>query len=413
VGAFLVVSGLGLRYAVWETTRPIRNAGDAVDGLGWGRKARREGLVRLYERLERDTREHPGLRYEGLDYMPGRLAVMTAWATWAEWQYPDVERRRDYYWFNLPPLLVNAIAELAAALIAAGLVRELGGNSRQELVSAAMVWLHPAVLILGHARPQWDTWLLPFFLGSALAALRGRWAGSGFIVAVGAMFKTQVLFGAAVLPLLALFDRRAKNAARWLIAFVAGMAACLGPWLVRGNLAPAKVAMVGGANKWPAFPPPYVRNVCTLASEHLGWGSDTRLLGLVPAESFFALAAVAARVGSAFLAQRLRGIHRFVALVIPWFGFYLLMPRVHLRYIIWPVVFLSVPAVFTRRYLLCWAVLVPISAMSLLGPLLAQPKSPFPQLGALAGALSPLELWLIIACTFVLLGKLMSEASSR
>jgi hypothetical protein len=108
------------------------------------------------------------------------------------------------------------------------------------------------------------------------------------------------------LPLLALFDRRAKNAARWLIAFVAGMAACLGPWLVRGNLAPAKVAMVGGANKWPAFPPPYVRNVCTLASEHLGWTSETRLLGFVPAESFFALAAVGSRQ-VAFLAHRLRG----------------------------------------------------------------------------------------------------------
>jgi hypothetical protein len=287
------------------------------------------------------------------------------------------------------------------------------GSARQSLFSAAMVWFHPAVLILGHGRPQWDTWLLPFFLGSALAALRGRWGASGFIVSVGAMFKAQVLFGAAALPLLALFDRRARSTARWLIASVAGMAACLAPWLVRGSLAPVKVAMVGGANKWPAFPPPYVRNVCTLASEHLGWTSETRLLGFVPAESFFALAAVAALVGSAFLAHRLRGIHRFAALVIPWFGFYLLMPRVHLRYIIWPVVFLSVPAVFTRRYLLCWALLVPVSAMSLLGPLLAQPKSPLPHLGALAGALLPLELWLIIACAFVLLGTLVSGASSR
>ena len=53
-----------------------------------------------------------------------------------------------------------------------------------------------------------------------------------------------------------------------------------------------KVAIVGGANKWPAFPPPHVRNLCTLTSEHFGWSSDTRFLGFVPAESFFALAAV-------------------------------------------------------------------------------------------------------------------------
>jgi len=412
VGVLLVVTGLGLRYAVWEATRPIRSAGDAAQGFQWGRRARQEGLVGLYERLERETRERPGLRYKGMDYMPGRLAVMAAWATWADWQYPGVDRRRDPYWFNLPPLLVNALAELAAAILAAALVREMGGSARQSLASAAMVWLHPAVLILGHGRPQWDTWLLPFFLGSALAALRGRWGASGFIVSVGTMFKAQVLFGAAALPLLALFDRRARSAARWLIAFVAGMAACLAPWLARGSLAPVKIAIVGGANKWPAFPPPHVRNLCTLTSEHFGWSSDTRLLGFVPAESFFALAAVAALVGSAFLAHRLRGIHRFMALVIPWLGFYLLMPRWNLRYIVWPVVFLSVPAVFTRRYLACWAVLASVSAMSLLGRLFAQPQSPFPRLGALADAASPLEVWLITACTFVLLSKLVSEARS-
>jgi hypothetical protein len=412
VGVILVVTGLGLRYAVWEATRPIRNAGDAANGFGWGRTARQEGLVRLYERLERETRERPGLRYAGMDYMPGRLAVMAAWAAWAEWQYPGVVRRRDPYWFNLPPLLVNTLAELAAALLAAGLVREAGGSARQGLASAAMVWLHPAVLILGHGRPQWDTWLLPFFLGAALAALRRRWAVSGFVVSVGVMFKAQILFGAAALPLLALFDRRPRSAARWLIALVAGTAACLAPWLVRGNLAPVKVAIVGGASKWPAFPPPYVRNLCTVASDHLGWNSDTRLLGFVPAESFFALAAVAALVGSAFLAHRLRGAHLLVALVIPWFAFYLLMPRVHLRYIVWPVVLLSVSAVFTRRYLACWAVLAPVSATSLLGQLLAQPKSPFARLEALAEAVAPLEVWLITACTFVLLSKLVSEARS-
>ena len=103
VSLALVVTGLGLRYAVWETARPIRTAGDAVNGLGWGRQAKTEGLVRLYERLEEETRRDPTLKYEGMDYMPGRLAVMTAWAMWAEWRYPEVQRRRDSYAFNLPP----------------------------------------------------------------------------------------------------------------------------------------------------------------------------------------------------------------------------------------------------------------------------------------------------------------------
>jgi hypothetical protein len=405
----LLVAGLGLRYAVWEATRPIRSAGDAATGLGWGQQARREGLVQLYERLVRETSERPQLRYEGMDYMPGRLAVMTAWAVWADGWYPGANRRRDDFWFNLPPLLVNTLAELAAALAAAGLVRELGGTARQGLVAAVTVWLHPAVLILGHGRPQWDTWLLPFFLGSALTALRGRWAISGLIASVGVMFKAQILFGAAVLPLLALFDRRARNALLWFVGFVVGLAACLGPWLLRGSLAPVRVAIVGGATKWPTFPPPYVRNLGTLASRYLGWSGDTRLLGLVKAESLFVAAAVVALVGSAFLAHRRRGVHRFVALVIPWFAFYLLMPGMHLRYIVWPVVFLSVALVFDLTYLACWTVLAAVSAMSILGPMVVRPKSPFGDLAALASAMSPLELWVIVACTLVLLWKAAAE----
>jgi hypothetical protein len=266
------------------------------------------------------------------------------------------------------------------------------------------------VLILGHGRPQWDTWLLPFFLGSVLAALRGRWTASGLITSAGVMFKAQILFGAAALPLLALFDRRARNVLLWFLGLVAGLAAWLGPWLVRGSLAPVRVAIVGGAAKWPTFPPPYVRNLGTLASQYLGWGDDTRLVGLLKAESLFVAAAVAALVGSAFLAHRRRGIHRFVALVIPWLAFYLLMPGMHLRYVVWPVVFLSVAPVFSRTYLACWTVLAAVSAMSILGPMVVRPKSPFRDLAGLASATSPLELWLILACTLVLLWRLACEA---
>ena len=276
-----------------------------------------------------------------------------------------------------------------------------------------MVWLHPAVLVLGHGRPQWDTWLLPFFLGSALMALRDRWKASGLIASAGVTFKAQILFGAAVLPLFALFDRRVRSAAAWVLAFVAGMAACLAPWLLRGNVAPLSVAIVGGAGKWPVFPPPYVRNVCTILSEQLGWSGETRLLGSVTPESVFAAAAVVTLVGSAFLAHRLGGVHRFLALVMPWLFFYLLMPRVHFRYIIWPAVFLSVSAVFARTFLVCWAVLAPVAAMTITEVMVAlRPDSPYKRLTALATFTSPLEIWLILGCTFVLLWRLLAAAST-
>jgi hypothetical protein len=346
-----------------------------------------------------------------MDYMPGRLAVMEAWVSWTDSRYPNgIRARWRDYGFCFPPLLVNTLAELAAALIAARLVRELGGSGRQGLMAAVLLLLHPAVLLLGHGRPQWDTWLLPFFLGSTLLALRGQWAVSGFVVALGVMFKAQILFGAAVLPLLALFDRRFKEAALWLAGLVGGMAVCLAPWLIRGSLAPAKIAIVGGVGKWSSFPPPFVRNVCTLAYEHLGWNGSTRLLGFLPAESLFAIAAVTALVASAFLAHRLEGVHRFVALLMPWFGFYLLMPRVHTRYIVWPVACLSVAAVFSRVYLFCWAALAAVSTLLIIGPMVGQEGAPFPRLAAMTSAFPPTGLWVMIACSFVLLGRMMVEA---
>ena len=405
----LVLAGLGLRYAVWEVTHPIRSAGDAASGFRWGRTARQEGLVALYDRLERETRRNPGRKYEGMDYMPGRLAVMAAWAGWAEWQYPGTDRRRDAYFFNLPPLSVNALAELVAAFLVAGLVRQAGGTPRMALLSGALAWFHPTALVLGHGRPQWDTWLLPFFLGAGLLALRGRWLSSGLLVALGTMFKAQILFAAPVLPLVALVERRFRGAALWVAGFVGGMLACLSPWVLHGSLAPVRVALVGGANKWPTFPPPYVRNLCTLTSDAFGWNASTRLLGFVPAEALFAAAGLATVLGAAFLAARLRGIERVLALVMPWFGFYLLMPRVHLRYVVWPAVLVSVVAAFGRGYLAAWAVLAAVSTTSLLGPLVGQPKSPFPRLASLTEMVSPAEVWLILACAAYFLAKMLTR----
>ena len=47
-----------------------------------------------------------------------------------------------------------------------------------------LLWLNFAVLIDAHAWPQWDVWLLPFFLGAMWAASTRRWMLAGFVFAL-------------------------------------------------------------------------------------------------------------------------------------------------------------------------------------------------------------------------------------
>ena len=44
-----------------------------------------------------------------------------------------------------------------------------------------------------HAWPQWDVWLIPFFLLGLLAMSKERWVLAGFVLMIGAAFKGQVL----------------------------------------------------------------------------------------------------------------------------------------------------------------------------------------------------------------------------
>ncbi len=80
----------------------------------------------------------------------------------------------------------------------------LTGIRARALLAAALVWFNPAVILNAHCWPQWDVWVLPFFMLAVLAALRSHYLTSGMLIAVGAMLKGQILLASPVILGLAL-----------------------------------------------------------------------------------------------------------------------------------------------------------------------------------------------------------------
>jgi hypothetical protein len=100
------------------------------------------------------------------------------------------------------------------------------------LVAATLAWINPASILDSFGWPQWEAWLLPFFLVSAVLVSLDWWLTAGLVLGVGCMFKGQLLFLCPVMILAPLF-------AGWPIRFLriaTGLTAAAGivawPWLV-------------------------------------------------------------------------------------------------------------------------------------------------------------------------------------
>jgi len=155
-----------------------------------------------------------------------------------------------------PLLKINLLCELLSAVAIFLLVRFcvlrssrttlsplLRGFSLQQrgsicgLAAASMAWFEPSMILDAHGWPQWDVWILPFYLFAALAALKNRWFLCGCLLAIGAMFKGQLLFVAPFFVLWPLWQKRWTRALRVLAGFTATAALIVSPWLLRTSTA--------------------------------------------------------------------------------------------------------------------------------------------------------------------------------
>jgi hypothetical protein len=276
----LFLGGVQLRRWIGETTRHVRYQHDIVNAFYWGsetlKEARRlspdeasansltgfcHGYLALYDRVK-----HKAYKKDyGLDYPPLRLLAMAIWARQVRNQFPWVD---DGHPKLVNPLLkINLLCELLSAVAIFLLVRLcvlrsspttlaplLSGFSRQQrasicgLAAASVAWFEPSMILDAHGWPQWDVWILPFYLFAALAALKNRWFLCGCLLAIGAMFKGQLLFVAPFFVLWPLWQKRWTRSLRMLAGFTATAALIASPWLLRMPAAWIALVAVTGSS---------------------------------------------------------------------------------------------------------------------------------------------------------------------
>src|SRR6266567_4738061 len=276
--ATLLLGGIQLRRWTWEKTRHVRFQHDIVNGFYWGsqsvEEARRlssdksyanswaaffRGYFALYDEVKREAYE----KDYRLDYPPLRLLVMSIWAKEVRTEFPGVDDGHPHYVGVL--LKANLLCELISAiaiflLVRFWLRRTTGAMTARfwrifpaehrdwicGLAVAAGVWLEPSMILDAHGWPQWDVWIVPFYLFAVLAALKNRWFLCGALLAAGAMFKGQLLFVAPFFVLWPLWQKRWTRALRMLAGFIATAALIVSPWLLRTPAAWIAVATVAG-----------------------------------------------------------------------------------------------------------------------------------------------------------------------
>jgi Glycosyltransferase family 87 len=273
----LFLGGVQLRRWIGDTTRHVRYQHDIVNGFYWGdetlKEARRlspdeatanswpgffRGYLALYDRVKDEAYEDD----YGLDYPPLRLLTMAIWSKEVRDGFPWVDSEHPK--LVNPLLKINLVCELVSAAAIFFLVRLCVLRSSREhlgwpgslsleqrasisgLLAASAAWLEPSIILDAHGWPQWDVWILPFYLFAALAALKNRWVWCGCLLAAGAMLKGQLLFVAPFFLLWPLWQKRWANALRMLAGFTATWAVIVSPWLLRTRVAWLAVAATVG-----------------------------------------------------------------------------------------------------------------------------------------------------------------------
>jgi hypothetical protein len=282
--AFLIVAfflgGVQLRRWIGESTRHVRYQHDIVNGFYWGSETLKEacrlsptegaansltGFWRGYFALYDRVKDKAYQKDYGLDYPPLRLLAMAIWAKQVRSEFPGVD---DGHPKLVNPLLkINLLCELLSAVAIFFLVRlcvercsrttratllpglSLGDRaSICGLAAASVAWLEPSMILDAHGWPQWDVWILPFYLVAALAALKNRWFVCGCLLAAGAMFKGQLLFVTPFFVLWPLWQKRWNHALCVLAGFTVTTALIASPWLLHTPTAWLALAAVAGVS---------------------------------------------------------------------------------------------------------------------------------------------------------------------
>jgi hypothetical protein len=244
--ACIFKAGIALRRWAWAQTENMHFVGDATHAFMWGSDTDSVGLFRRYRQIRVDFGDQPPMKW-GLDYTPLRLTIVTIWAHWVNKHFDGSDQwdPDKSYAFHRPILMVNDVCEAAAAVgvvMVLRLMRAISGQAQKPAnlwqaaghysvfaIAALLVWFNPA-LILNDCWPQWDAWILPFFVFALYFAMRDWWFSAGLMLGIGAMLKGQILLVAPIFLLWPLFSGRWLSAARVVFGLAMAMTVIAIPW---------------------------------------------------------------------------------------------------------------------------------------------------------------------------------------
>ncbi len=379
----LLQAGLSLREWCWTVPTGLRFQADIQNAMGWGGEIVRtaqyqagkpgqpinwrqflSSYYRAYDRAVTSSRQSGRF---GLDYPPLRLLVMSAWMKTVSDTEPNLPGYRDE--LVRPLLRVNTSIELFGAVGVFLLVRHwrkrtdeadrlaysgaaarpkkfLAGSSLIALLAGTLYWFNPAVLMNAHVWPQWDSWLIPFYIWAIYMALLNRWAVAGALLAVAVLLKGQMLLVMPMLVLWPIFSGKFR-AAGWLLAgFGLAIGLIVLPWLIEWNFNWYHVGIAYGASHWPNMNNGETYNVASILGNRYGW-RPTDLVDLprwlvssghMDLNSLCRIVYGLVLVICAFGAsrqQRQRDRHLFIALLAPWILLYCINLQMHERYLVW------------------------------------------------------------------------------
>jgi hypothetical protein len=409
VAVIALGAGLWLRRELWTWTVGARYRYDLQNAYNWGQHANRVGLFRIYDQVAAGEKFS---QMTALDYSPLRLAIVTAWVHWTHLRFPKAHEWQSEYEFTAPLLWLNSAAEIVSAVLIFLLVRwwklratpialtagsGIPWMASHGLLAALLFWFNPAVLWDAHIWPQWDVWLIPFFLAGVLFACANWWFCAGASIAIGAMLKGQMLLVVPMLILWPLFERRwaaairlvagltfaaavialpwlhlSRPAVMWvlgataagamaplamrrrippvLLAVVAGIAVFLTIPLFHASDAWYRIALVGGADHYRLKVAGIgVYNLPALMRWLIQWPIVPQSAITIPGinvEITFRTTMLVAYgsclvliAKSAANLKRQRDTRFLLAMVVPWGLFYALLPQMHSRYLVWCAAF--------------------------------------------------------------------------
>ncbi|MBC7785041.1 MAG: hypothetical protein H7144_14485 [Burkholderiales bacterium] len=236
--------GISLRRNAFDWSSSIHHT-DLYAARARGEIAHRAGIFETYEKIASGRINMD--RY-GIDYAPLRLTAITSWVRWLHDNHPNEPWRGDYEQAR-PLLTANTVASLVSSMLVFLLVRlwvrrsvthisarlDFMTGAAAGMSGATLFWFNPAIIWDGHCWPQWDVWLMPFFLSAVLLASIDCWFFAAVCVVTAAFFKGQILLVAPLLVMWPLFQLRFGAVLRFFAGCFATAAVLALPWMGIGS----------------------------------------------------------------------------------------------------------------------------------------------------------------------------------